>query len=194
MLHFFRSFLPVVTSLKYSCFVISALGLSFTIYAKSIQVELVRVVDGDTIWVAYQGFQHKLRLHGIDAPELDQPFGPNAKTLLETKLFEKHLRFEQVGEDRYARKLAIVFAESVNVNLWLVEQGGAWVYQQYQQDPKYIYAQTSARQAKLGLWNLPRKQQVPPWKWRRQHYREKSSSVVKKKEISLSADSFESDP
>ena len=39
---------------------------------------VVRVVDGDTYDVLAEGVRYRVRLLGVDAPEPDQPFGPQA--------------------------------------------------------------------------------------------------------------------
>ena len=56
----------------------------------------ITVLDGDTIQVLRQ----KVRLHGIDAPERDQPYGEQAKKLLEQKIQEaKKLRIDILRQD-----------------------------------------------------------------------------------------------
>ena len=46
-------------------------------------VELVRVTDGDTIVVSDILGEERIRFCGIDAPEHDQPTGDQATALLE---------------------------------------------------------------------------------------------------------------
>ena len=42
-----------------------------------------KIVDGDTLWVCDQTACHKIRLCGIDAPELSDPRGPAARRALQ---------------------------------------------------------------------------------------------------------------
>ncbi|MFN0113979.1 MAG: thermonuclease family protein [Paracoccaceae bacterium] len=61
------------------------------------------VVDGDTIVIGNQN----IRLAGIDAPELDQPFGQKAKWALLKLCQGKCVRAEVTGELSYDRLVAI---------------------------------------------------------------------------------------
>ena len=74
-----------------------------------------KVIDGDTIIVAEQ----LVRLHGIDAPELDQPFwwrgqqlvgGMMALAALEAPTAGVKVRCKAVERDRHGRIVAKVFA------------------------------------------------------------------------------------
>ena len=52
----------------------------------------VSVHDGDTLTVVEDGRQTKVRLHGIDAPEIGQPFGTRSRDQLATLTLGKVLR------------------------------------------------------------------------------------------------------
>ena len=43
-----------------------------------------KIVDGDTLWICDQSACNKIRLCGIDAPELSDPRGPAAMRALQT--------------------------------------------------------------------------------------------------------------
>ena len=43
----------------------------------------------------------------------------------------------------------------------------AWVYKPYMKDKTLLIDEKKAMDSKLGIWSLPRKDQVPPWDWRR---------------------------
>jgi hypothetical protein len=54
----------------------------------------------------YRGSGHKrrsckVRIAGIDAPELDQPFGELARTLLATLVLGRHVTVESSERDKY---------------------------------------------------------------------------------------------
>lgn len=73
--------------------------------------ELVRVVDGDTIIVVYNGKKERVRFIAENAPELSEPGGPEAKAAVEKRLGPpgSHLRLifpRGHIRDRYARLLA----------------------------------------------------------------------------------------
>ena len=55
---------------------------------------VVAVKDGDTIEVLRSGRAVTVRLHGIDAPEMAQPFGSAAKRATSSYAFGKAVRIE----------------------------------------------------------------------------------------------------
>jgi endonuclease YncB( thermonuclease family) len=123
--------------------------------------------DGDTFVVAGQ----LARLHGIDVPELDQPFwwrgeqvlcGMMALAALEALTAGVELRCETVERDRHGRLVAKVFSPNgVDVSGRLVSAGWALAYTRYATD--YVDAEDEARMAKRGMW---RGSFVMPWVWR----------------------------
>jgi len=126
-----------------------------------------RVVDGDTIRVAGQ----LVRLHGIDAPELDQTFawrgqrvacGMMALAALEALTAGVRLRCEVVERDRHGRLVAKCFSPNgVDIGRRLVAAGWALAYRRYSTD--YVAAEAEARKAGRGMW---RGTFVKPWQWR----------------------------
>lgn len=122
----------------------------------------VGVHDGDSITVLAAGnVQLKVRLEGIDAPELKQPFSQQSKEALSGLVFGKAVTLHVTGKDRYKRTLAVVVAGGVNVNRELVRLGLAWRYEAYSKDAALLAAQNAAKGAKRGLWIDPAP--VPPW-------------------------------
>ena len=86
-------------------------------------VKVDRVVDGDTIVLMDKT---RVRLHGIDTPERDQPYGKQATraldALIETKVF-----VAEKDTDRYGRLVGVLYTpEGLNVNLAMVGSGHAW--------------------------------------------------------------------
>jgi len=129
-----------------------------------VPVELVSVHDGDSVTVRNQaGEILKLRLKGIDAPELKQPFGRASRDSLAAKLDGASLRAELGNKDKYRRILAVLYVGNEDINLWMVKQGWAWQYLSKREDMKE--AELEARKDKLGLWEGDKP--VLPWEWRK---------------------------
>lgn len=106
----------------------------------------VGVHDGDSITVLVAGnVQLKVRLEGIDAPELKQPFSQQSKEALSGLVFGKALTLQVTGKDRYGRTLAVVMVEGVNVNLEMVRRGLAWRYDKYSKDAALLATQNAAK-------------------------------------------------
>lgn len=79
----------------------------------------VRAVDGDTIRVGGE----RIRLRGIDTPEMSEFDGPAAKRRLEELLRSGPIRIVPHGRDVYNRLLADVFVNEQNVAAVLSQEG-----------------------------------------------------------------------
>ena len=79
----------------------------------------VRAVDGDTIRVGGE----RIRLRGIDTPEMSEFDGPAARHRLEELLRNGPIRIVPHGRDVYNRLLADVFVNDQNVAETLILEG-----------------------------------------------------------------------
>jgi endonuclease YncB( thermonuclease family) len=129
----------------------------------------VGVSDGDTISVMKAGRAVKIRLEGIDCPELRQDFGTRAKQFTSALVFGKSVQVKEYSRDRYGRMVAKVSVGGQDVSLEIIKAGLAWQYKKYSSDPVLAEAEEWARKAKQGLWSTPNP--VPPWEYRRMHRR-----------------------
>lgn len=136
-------------------------------YAQTVIVQVVGVLDGDTVLVLdeHKTVQFKVRLDQIDAPEKAQPYGQVAKLFLSDLIYKKRISLLRKGQDRYGRTIGEISLNGENINLRMVREGYAWAYRQYVTDQRYIKAEQQAAQLKKGLWLDPNP--TPPWLWRR---------------------------
>lgn len=67
---------------------------------------VTRVIDGDTFYVQGPDGRDRVRLRRINAPELDEPGGPEAKAALEQRLLHKRIHLTIYARDRYGRAIA----------------------------------------------------------------------------------------
>ncbi|MEG0281528.1 MAG: thermonuclease family protein, partial [Morganella sp. (in: enterobacteria)] len=130
---------------------------------------VVRVIDGDTVVVlAAPATEARIRLAGIDAPELGQLFGQRARQFLVSRVAGRVVEISGDTRDRYGRVLGTLWADGRDINAELVCGGMARVYRvrNMAQNPAYLPCENAAREQKKGLWqeSLP----VPPWQWRKQ--------------------------
>jgi len=125
-----------------------------------------RVIDGDGAEVELSSGPIEVRLHGIDAPERDQPWGEEAAAALRQRIEGREVALEPVTQDDYHRLVAVVNLGEENINAWLVQQGHAWAYRYYLKDPEFCTWESDARMARRGLWALPQGQWQAPWEWR----------------------------
>ena len=126
-----------------------------------------KIIDGDTIKVKGE----KIRLFGIDAPEMKQictnknsqlyKCGKEAKIALEMYIYSEVICYYN-NKDRYGRILGICFVEETELNKMMVQSGNAVAYLKYSK--KYLNDQEIAKNKNRGLWSG---EFDMPWEWRK---------------------------
>ena len=148
------------------------LGMPLTGLA-DITGRVIHVHDGDSLTVVDQGRKLRVRLAGVDAPELTQPYGWKALRSLSKLCRGKDATLVERGKDDDGRMLASVTCpkdggEKTDASAEQVKKGLAWVFRTYLPLGSPLYElETSARLMQRGLWRD--KDPVPPWEWRKQH-------------------------
>ena len=125
---------------------------------------VVSVADGDTVSVRRDRTTLRVRVEGIDTPELNQAFGHQAKTFTSLLLLNKHITVNVRDRDRYGRLVGRIYVDGRDLSVALVLQGLAWHYTRYSSDPTLAEAERQARAAQAGLWS--QSAPVPPWDFR----------------------------
>ena len=125
--------------------------------------KVVSIHDGDTITILQGKQQIKVRLFGIDAPELEQPYGKKSKQFLANLIAGEVVEVEPKGKDRYKRTLGIIYFKGQDINAQMVLNGYAWAYVKYSRI--YVNQEKLARENKRGLWQSS--DPTPPWEWRK---------------------------
>ncbi|MEO1352298.1 MAG: thermonuclease family protein [Cyanobacteria bacterium J06635_15] len=139
-----------------------------------IPVHLNHVKDGDTLIVSTNTDTERVRLYGIDCPELAQkPFGDRARQRLQALLEPyKDLELIEVDRDRHGRLVAEVWVEDGCINTQLLSEGHAVAYVRHLKGEfhdRYLAAEATARRAQLNFWQQPHPEM--PWDYRRRHPR-----------------------
>jgi micrococcal nuclease len=127
-------------------------------------VPVTKVTDGDTIHVTFQGQDERVRLIGIDTPEVPwyggqgDCFGVEAALFARRRLSGRSIRlaFDVDRRDRYGRLLAYVYLGDQLFNLTLVRLGYARadpVPPDIRRAPEFARAEAQARMAGRGLWS-----------------------------------------
>jgi len=130
---------------------------------------VTKVVDGDTLHVqpAQGGASQKLRIKGIDAPEVCQAWGLQSREALARLVWGQPVTVKLNDVDDHGRWLAQVFVNGEDVGARLVAQGHAWSYQ-FRRDPgPYVFQQQQAAINRLGLFAQP--QAMRPREFRQRH-------------------------
>lgn len=125
-------------------------------------VRVIKVHDGDTIGVILNGRKEKVRLIGIDAPEIKQrPWGTRARKHLEKMLMASNrkviLEFDVERRDKYGRLLCYVFTrDGKMLNIQMLSDGYA-VLLTIPPNIKHVdelrMAENEARQHRRGIWS-----------------------------------------
>lgn len=128
--------------------------------------KVLKVIDGDTIDVDLNGKVTRLRLIGMDTPEVVDPrkpvqcFGREASNKAKELLSDQLVRLENdpsQGEiDKYGRVLRYVYLPNgQNFNKLMIKEGYAHEYTYntpYKYQAEFKQAEKEASMNKLGLW------------------------------------------
>ena len=133
-------------------------------------------IDGDTIKIN----EKKIRLHGIDAPEMKQlcqrtflsififsfqenyKCGEISKKKLDSYIKNNIIKCKVEGTDRYKRILGTCYKNTININSRMVRNGYAVAYKKYSK--KYIGLEREAKKEEIGMWKGNFEM---PWDWRK---------------------------
>jgi len=105
------------------------------------------VIDGDTLAFG----DTRVRLFGIDAPEMGQTQGSSAKYFLLNAVRGQTLTVRPIDTDHYGRIIAkVALPDGTDLGEMMVSQGYALAYTRFGRD--YATTQRRARRANAGLW------------------------------------------
>lgn len=131
---------------------------------------VARVIDGDTLQIGAA----RVRLFGIDAPELAQTCGVAhwacgawARDRLVARVSGHAVTCRGRNEDRYGRLIARCDAGQGDLGRALVAEGAAIAYRRYSQ--AYVDTETRARLSASGVWRDEDPDFVTPEAFRAQH-------------------------
>ena len=142
------------------------------------QFKVTKVYDGDTLKARGSDIEIKVRLVGIDTPEIPrknrpgQPYGYEAKIALARLILDKEVEIKGYGLDRNNRILGVIYLEGKNINIEMVRAGLAEVYRggrprDLNLDPFWL-AEKEATEALRGIWSLG-DEYISPREWRKKH-------------------------
>lgn len=155
---------------------------------ETLRVPVLRVFDGDGFLTRVLSprqdaeKEFTVRFGFIDAPEMEQPGGQEAKDFLEGLIGGQWVDLSilikaDIGSifDRHGRVVAVPYLKQMtpnhcrNIELEMILNGWAWVLERYGPDQRYLQALEDARQHRRGIW--ARDGNIPPWEFKRLQYR-----------------------
>jgi endonuclease YncB( thermonuclease family) len=141
--------------MNFRCLLLLVLLLGSSAQARETFVGQVSyVTDGDTLWVQPDsgGEPRKLRLLGVDAPEICQSGGKVARDMLAQLALQRRVTVKVSYYDRYGRGLATVALDGQDLGARMVRAGQAWSYGWRGRPGLYAAQETQARQSRSGVF------------------------------------------
>lgn len=132
-----------------------SLVLFTSLAAGAEKATVTRVIDGDTVETSSG---HKVRLIGINAPEIQDLFGQEAKQHLTALIQDRTVDLVSDAlssdQDRYQRLLRYVVLDGTDINKRMVEDGFAFAYLKFhfEKSNDYLEAEKKARSDSVGIW------------------------------------------
>ena len=127
---------------------------------------VLHVIDGDTILISIGGISERVRLVGIDTPEIkgantrDECFGLEASDRTNIMLARKEVRLlgDSLSDDRdkFGRLLRYVYLpDGTLINEELVRSGFATLYRgaEFEKQDLFLRLESQARELGIGLWS-----------------------------------------
>lgn len=125
---------------------------------------VVDVIDGDTIVVMQNGKTKQVHLTSVDAPQLKQPFGPEAKSFTEGMMLHHVATIRYLDNNRAAD---IIASDGQSLKWGLIRSGLAWYPDNHRKNAlrnvsdKVGKYERKARRGRRGLWSQDNPR--PPW-------------------------------
>ena len=127
---------------------------------QSVTATCIKVIDGDTMVVKCDKRQMTVDLEGVDAPELDQPWGKEVRSFVRNMVEGRELKVEiiEAGE---GSGTARVLVAGQDLSRLLAERGLAWATA----GGELGDLTEKAKSAPCGIWLDA--EPVPPWEFRK---------------------------
>jgi endonuclease YncB( thermonuclease family) len=154
--------------------------------ASSLFGKVIEVNSGDVITIFNLNRPVRVKLMGIDAPEMNQTFGAVAKKHLSDLVFEKSVVVEYAGIAADSSLTGRVLLNDADIGAQMIRDGAAWF------DPNngnrlgptnrevYQQSEQAARSEKRGLWQ--EENPVAPWEFVRAEA-QRRNPVASSKEV-----------
>lgn len=128
---------------------------------------VIKIVDGDGLKLQTDDGEVEVRLNGVDAPEMQQLGGREAKEFMSNLILGKSVSVIPVERDRYMRLIGRVYWGSTDVGAFAVSEGHAWAYRRYltKGTAHYCRLEDQARSRRKGIW--AHESPIYPYDWRR---------------------------
>jgi endonuclease YncB( thermonuclease family) len=156
--------------LVYFVFVCTLLGVFVpSVRAASLFGKVIEVNSGDVITISNLNRPVRVRLLGVDAPEMDQTFGDVAKKHLSDLVYDKSVLVEYSGISADSSLNGRVLLNNADIGAQMIRDGAAWFdvnnLSRLSVSDRQIYQQSelAARSERRGLWQAEKP--TAPWEF-----------------------------
>lgn len=135
--------------------------------ANSSLATVIKVLDGDSMWLRTVKGKQEVRLYGVDCPERGQPYSNVARKHVNKWVRGKTVSFTPLYKGKYGRTISRVEVGGEELSEKLIRVGYAWVHPAYCHKSicrKWRKLERRARERRIGLWRDG--SPVPPWKYK----------------------------
>lgn len=120
---------------------------------------VARIIDGDSLVIAGK----QVRLYGVDAPELEHPYGQKAKWALVALCKGQTVRAEVTAQDAYGRPVALCsLADGRDISAEMVKQGLAIDWAKFS-DGEYRKLEPDGTRKRLWLADARQRGRMDVW-------------------------------
>ncbi|KAL6905994.1 hypothetical protein ACP4OV_003595 [Aristida adscensionis] len=109
--------------------------------------------------------KYRIRMRGIDAPELKMPYGKESRNALVKLIGGKRVTIYVYEQDQFGRYVGDIYCDNMFIQEKMLKSGNAWHFKTYDKRPEFAKWEREARAAHLGLWASENPEK--PWDWRR---------------------------
>jgi endonuclease YncB( thermonuclease family) len=137
----------------------------------SLSGKVIEVNSGDVITISNLNRPVRVRLLGVDAPEVNQTFGDIARKHLADLVYDKSVLVEYAGISGDHSLNGRVLLDGADIGAQMIRDGAAWVdpsnEQRLSATDREVYQQSelAARNERRGLWQ--QESPLPPWEFAR---------------------------
>jgi endonuclease YncB( thermonuclease family) len=157
--------LPVLSTRFFSIALLTMLAVVLLTLPSWSRASVRECYEGDTCKVNDNTVFYMFKVHGIDAPELDQPYGTEARNAAKKMLKNRWIQLKCTS-GFLKTKVCHADMDGQDVAALLVQQGFAWDSPK-ESFGKYKRYEREAREAKRGLWAAENPDTIlSPYCWR----------------------------
>lgn len=137
--------------------------------AASLFGKVIEVNSGDVITISNLNRPVRVRLLGVDAPEMDQTFGDVSKKHLSELVFDKSVLVEYSGISADSSLTGRVLLNNADIGAQMIRDGAAWFdvnnVSRLSGSDREVYQQSelAARSERRGLWQT--ENPTAPWEF-----------------------------